>query len=434
MSSEEIKRLKRKLSGVKSQLTSLEKFLNSITHETNIETLDLESRLNQKVLPLSEKFESIQDAIEALIEDGSEDETANRDERANFDDRYYSICGKFKSLIKKINIESPVASTSDISQLLNDFQMNNRVGQIGDTNNSSAQNINSARPTAHRHLPDIKIPVFSGNIENWLSFYDSFNSVIHNDKDLPTIQKFHYLKDSVTGDAANIIASLETTSENYTVAWELLKGRYHNKKIVIDNHVKALFDLKPISKEFSIRRLCDIIQKHLRALQALSIDVDQWNFILIHLIRSKFNSYTIKKWEEFICDIDLPTPINMLDFLARRSQIEETKAAANQANFPKPSHSKYNSQPSQNLRHPFTDVATSTTPKSNDSQSKINLKAYLLKKGTLLLKRPLYVLIAYEAVIIQKIAFQEFQAGVVNVDKNTIPFYISIDKLQLTRI
>ena len=52
MSSEEIKRLKRKFGGVKSQLTSLENFLESITHETNIETLDLESRLNQKVLPL----------------------------------------------------------------------------------------------------------------------------------------------------------------------------------------------------------------------------------------------------------------------------------------------------------------------------------------------------------------------------------------------
>ena len=139
--------------------------MESISYETNIETLDLESRLNQKVLPLFEKFESIQDAIEALIEDGPEDETANRDEHANFDNRYYSICGKFKSLIKKINIESPVASTSGISQLLNDFQINNRVGQNRETNNSLAQNMNSARPTAHRHLPDIKIPVSSSNIE-----------------------------------------------------------------------------------------------------------------------------------------------------------------------------------------------------------------------------------------------------------------------------
>ena len=91
MSSEEIKRLKRKLGGVKSQLTSLEKFLESITHETNIEILDLESRFEQKVLPLSEKFESIQDAIETLIEDGSEDETANSDERTNFDNRQFAV-------------------------------------------------------------------------------------------------------------------------------------------------------------------------------------------------------------------------------------------------------------------------------------------------------------------------------------------------------
>ena len=42
--------------------------MKSITHETDIETLDSESHLEQKVLSLSEKLESIQDAIGALIE------------------------------------------------------------------------------------------------------------------------------------------------------------------------------------------------------------------------------------------------------------------------------------------------------------------------------------------------------------------------------
>ncbi|XP_033225903.1 uncharacterized protein LOC117178585 [Belonocnema kinseyi] len=190
--------------------------------------------------------------------------------------------------------------------------------------------------------------------------------MIHNDLDLPIIQKFHYLKGSVTGDAANIIASLETTSENYTVAWELLKGRYHNKKIIIDTHVKAIYDLKSISKEFSIRQLHDTVQKHLRALRALSIDVDQWNFILIHLIKSKLNNYTIEKWEEFVCETDLPTLKNMLDFLQRRSQLEETRAATYQTNYQKTNPEKYNAN--QKSRSIFTGATTSYNQNIQNNQ------------------------------------------------------------------
>lgn len=97
----------------------------------------------------------------------------------------------------------------------------------------------------------------------------------HNDRNIPITKKFHYSKGTITGDASNIIASSETTSKNYIKAWELLKNRYHNKKVMIDTHVKALYNLKPVAKECSIR---------------------QWNCMLIHLIKSKSNNDTIEKW------------------------------------------------------------------------------------------------------------------------------------------
>ena len=84
--------------------------------------------------------------------------------------------------------------------------------------------------------------------DTWLDFFDSFNSIIHGDNDIPTIQKLYYLKGCVTGDAAKIIAALETTSENYEVAWDLLKCRYHNQKSLIDRHIKAFFEMPSIPK------------------------------------------------------------------------------------------------------------------------------------------------------------------------------------------
>ena len=159
--------------------------------------------------------------------------------------------------------------------------------------------------------------------------------MIHSDPHIPTIQKFLYLKGSVSGDASNIIASLETTSENYTVALKLLKGRYHNEKFIIDSHVKALSQLPTVKKDFSVRALYDITQKHLRALRALSVEVDTWNAMIIYLLKSELNTFTIEKWEESICDLGKPSLKDILNFLEPRSQIEETKASVNQINLQK---------------------------------------------------------------------------------------------------
>lgn len=61
------------------------------------------------------------------------------------------------------------------------------------------------------------------------------------------MQKLQYLKSS--DEAAKVIQALETTSQNYEVAWALLVERYDNRRIIIQSHVRALFDLPIISKE-----------------------------------------------------------------------------------------------------------------------------------------------------------------------------------------
>ena len=99
-----------------------------------------------------------------------------------------------------------------------------------------------------------------GSFASWLTFYDSFKSMCHNNQALAPIQKFHYLKACVKGKVAEVIASLETTSQNYQVAWELLKAWYDNEKYIVESHVNALFDIPNISREFSIRALLEYVQ------------------------------------------------------------------------------------------------------------------------------------------------------------------------------
>ena len=56
-------------------------------------------------------------------------------------------------------------------------------------------------------LPKISLPSFSGQQEEWEPFRDLFRSLIHLNGGLSGVQKLHYLKTSVLGDAKRALDS-----------------------------------------------------------------------------------------------------------------------------------------------------------------------------------------------------------------------------------
>jgi hypothetical protein len=67
-------------------------------------------------------------------------------------------------------------------------------------------------------LPTITLSKFNGKYEEWLSFEDSFKALVRNNVKIQTVQKFNYLKSCLTGNAAQIIQSLNSIAENYEIA------------------------------------------------------------------------------------------------------------------------------------------------------------------------------------------------------------------------
>lgn len=66
--------------------------------------------------------------------------------------------------------------------------------------NLSVRNSNSIASTptpiirqqnAQINLPPINVPKFNGSYEQWLTFRDTYKSMIHEKQDLSNIQKFH---------------------------------------------------------------------------------------------------------------------------------------------------------------------------------------------------------------------------------------------------
>ncbi|XP_055622330.1 uncharacterized protein LOC129765909 [Toxorhynchites rutilus septentrionalis] len=146
-----------------------------------------------------DKLEASWEEFNELQEDLSEEDTKGELEDditkayADFEERYYEIRA---SLLGKL--EPPPSPAN----------LDNTIGR-----NNGALGAHTAV-----RLPQISLPEFNGDFEGWLSFKSTFVSLIHDSNELSDVQKFHYLKSALKGEAAKLIESLTITNGNYMIA------------------------------------------------------------------------------------------------------------------------------------------------------------------------------------------------------------------------
>ena len=93
-------------------------------------------------------------------------------------------------------------------------------------------------------LPKVVLKRFDGRPTEWATFWDMFQSSVHNNPDLSDIDRFNYLHSLLDGLAANSISGLSLTSVNYAEAIAVLQKRFGNKQQVINKHMDALLELE----------------------------------------------------------------------------------------------------------------------------------------------------------------------------------------------
>ena len=131
------------------------------------------------------------------------------------------------------------------------------------------------RTTNKVKLPKLCLRKFEGDLTSWATFWDSFQSSIHLNPDLSSVDKFNYLHSLVDGIAAEAIAGLALTSSNYEEAIALLKKRFGNQQQQISKHMDILLHLEPLASPHNIkglRHLFDKVEAQVRSLKALGVD------------------------------------------------------------------------------------------------------------------------------------------------------------------
>ncbi|XP_033229074.1 uncharacterized protein LOC117180693 [Belonocnema kinseyi] len=176
-------------------------------------------------------------------------------------------------------------------------------------------------------------------------FADTRKALVDRNSNIQDVEKLVHLKSCLEDEASDLIASIETSSENYKVAWKLLQDRYDNKKVIIESHVKSILDLQPVSKESSVCAFLDQLQKHFRALRALDESVDSWDTLLIMKVKDKLSYRLREKWEDLTSESTVPTMKLFLEFLQRRAQFDEIKFTQS------PFRSQSKSEPKSDTRY-----------------------------------------------------------------------------------
>lgn len=176
-------------------------------------------------------------------------------------------------------------------------------------------------------LPPISIPQFSGDYSQWMSFRDLFRSLIHNDDRLTKIEKHHYLKTSLSGEAEQLLRNYSLTEANYDDAWKKLNERYDNKRMIVNNILTRFLTQKTLTTE-SAKGIKDLIDTSSQCLTSLTnLKICAWNAIVVHILVSKLDIETRKLWEQSLEDsTSIPTYEDLQSFLEKQFRAMEMYA------------------------------------------------------------------------------------------------------------
>lgn len=184
----------------------------------------------------------------------------------------------------------------------------------------------SASLMSRSALPRIKLPTFSGDYQTWKSFHDLFASLIKNNPDLSNVEKMHYLKTCVTGEAARLVGNLSISGDNFSIAWDLLVSRYENKRFLIASQLDRIMNLKPLKTKSAkgLRTLLTTISEATAALRSLDCAVHSWDPLLLHHLVKLLDPESREAWEVKLgSSTTYPTFIQFEKFLIGRTRAME---------------------------------------------------------------------------------------------------------------
>ena len=196
--------------------------------------------------------------------------------------------------------------------------------------------------TARTKLPKITLRRFKGDVTQFHTFWDTFESQVHSNLGLTKIDKFSYLVSLLEGTASRAIEGLPVTEENYDSVVDILKKRFDKPQKLTSAHMEELLKLNicTLDKPSQLCFLYDKINVNIGGCEALGVKSEQYGSLFIPIIMAKLPAeiqvQVARNTSQDVWDID-----SLLDFIQgeieAREISEKIKAATTQVKHPSPS-------------------------------------------------------------------------------------------------
>lgn len=171
-------------------------------------------------------------------------------------------------------------------------------------------------------LPAIPLPKFSGEITAWPGFRENFETLVGTRTDLTDMQRLHYLRASLHGEAARLISNTPSSGEYYKSAWTSLSRRYERKRAIIYAHLDKLIELPRLTSGSvsELKALLDLSYEiHVGLSNTLKLtELD--GHLFVFLLVNKLDRNSRRDWELKLADVNtLPSYHTLAEFLDLRA-------------------------------------------------------------------------------------------------------------------
>lgn len=182
------------------------------------------------------------------------------------------------------------------------------------------------------------LPTFDGKYENWPRFKTMFQDLMRRSTDCDAIKLYH-LEKSLVGSAAGVIDSQTLQDNNYNQAWQILEDRFENQRLIIDNHIRGLLNLKKMSKKSSkeLRELIDECSRHVENLKFMKqklLGVSE--LFVVNILTAALDKETREHWESTLTHGELPKYDDTIECLKQRCLVLERCETANTSTVERP--------------------------------------------------------------------------------------------------
>ncbi|XP_071577159.1 uncharacterized protein [Temnothorax nylanderi] len=170
-------------------------------------------------------------------------------------------------------------------------------------------------------LPRIQLPSFTGRYEDWPSFRDLFVSLIGRDGAVTDVEKLHYLKACLKGEAEQLVKNIPTTAENFGRAWIALQEFYENKRLLVRSIYSTFTSFAKMKGESAsdLRKLYHRVTSTVGALEGIGRPIASSEDLFVFLAADMLDARSRRDWEDSLSDTTVPPNYTALkQFLERR--------------------------------------------------------------------------------------------------------------------